>query len=73
MVMKLTAFVKDIPASPISFFVFLSGVWGKKGETNKLQMPHFIMKIALTLTNEQKSIYKWIPIHNADYLHEQPW
>ena len=41
MVMKLTAFVKDIPASPISFFVFLSGVWGEKGQTKELQLPDF--------------------------------
>lgn len=73
MVMKLTAFVKDIPASPISFLVFLSGVWGEKGTTNKLQMPDFIMKMALTLINEHKSVYKWICIYNADYLHEQCW
>lgn len=58
MVMKLTAFVKDIPASPISFLVFLSGVWGEKGTTNKLQMLDFIIKMALTLINEHKSVYK---------------
>lgn len=33
-VIKLTAFWKDIPASPSSFFVFLSGVWREKGGSN---------------------------------------
>lgn len=54
---KLTAFVKDIPASPISFFVFLSGVWRGKGKSNELQMPHLLRK---WLINGQKSVYKWI-------------
>lgn len=55
-VMELTAFVKDIPASPISFLVFLSGVWREKGGSNKL--PDCIMKTAVMLINEQKSVHK---------------
>lgn len=57
-VIKLTAFVKDIPASPISFFVFLSGVWREKGGSDKLQMPDCIMKTAVMLINEQESAHK---------------
>lgn len=52
----LTAFVKDIPASPISFLVFLSGVWREKGGSNKL--PECMMKPAVVLINEQKSVHK---------------
>lgn len=33
-VITLTAFWKDIPASPSSFLVFLSGVWREKGGSN---------------------------------------
>lgn len=55
-VIELTAFLKDIPASPISFLVFLSGVWREKGASNKL--PDCIMKTAVMLINEQKSVNK---------------